>query len=632
MRNTSLHLQQGWWFVFALAAAAALCGRACWGDPIRTEVVQHDGQWQLLRNGQPYLIKGAGGDASMQLLKDLGGNSVRTWGADESLGKTLDEAQALGLSVTVGIWLGQERSHFSYNNADDVAKQYNRVRETILKYKDHPAVLMWGLGNEMEGYGKGDNAAIWSAVENVAALAKKLDPNYPTMTVIAEIGGERVKDIHQLCPDIDVVGINSYGGCSSIPQRYKAAGGTKPYVVTEFGPLGTWEAGKTSYGALIEPTSTQKAAFYKQSYDGAVTSQPGLCLGSYVFLWGWKQEGTATWFGMMLPDGTRLDPVQAMSEEWTGHPVAVPGPQIQPIEVHGLSSVAPGSTVRASVVASDPADHPITVEWQLQRDAEVHGVGGDFEPATVAIPQAIVHASNSDVELHMPQQPGVYRLYAIARDDQHQGATANVPILVKARGGDAAQPAAENGSSASDAANGSSGEKSAAAAAGAVALPLVIFGDNGNQSGYIPAGWMGNTAAIALDEKCTTHPHTGSACIKAQYKAADGFGGVVWQNPANNWGDLPGGKNLSGAKKLTFWARGENGGENVQFKFGILGSDKKYYDTASGETTVSLTSDWKQYSIDLEGKDLSRIVTGFCWVAAGQGGQTTFYLDDIQYE
>ena len=49
-------------------------------------------------------------------------------------------------------------------------------------------------------------------------MAKKLDPNHPTMTVIAEIGGDSVKNVHRLCPDVDVVGINSYGGAESLPN------------------------------------------------------------------------------------------------------------------------------------------------------------------------------------------------------------------------------------------------------------------------------------------------------------------------------------------------------------------------------------------------------------------------------
>ena len=211
------------------------------------------------RNGEPYLIKGVGGDGSMKLARD-GRRQLRSHPAPtDKLGPVLDKAQKLGLTVTVGIWLGHERHGFNYNDAGQVAGQYEQVRQAILRYKDHPALLMWALGNEMEGYAAGDNAAIWSALNNLASLAKKLDPNHPTMTVVAEIGGDRVKNLHRLCPDIDILGINSYGGLATLPKRYREAGGIKPYVVTEFGPPGVWEVKKNAWGAGPELTSTEKA-------------------------------------------------------------------------------------------------------------------------------------------------------------------------------------------------------------------------------------------------------------------------------------------------------------------------------------------------------------------------------------
>ena len=68
-------------------------------------------------------------------------------------------------------------------------------------------------------------------------------------------------------------------------------------------------------------------------------------------------------------------------------------------------------------------------------------------------------------------------------------------------------------------------------------------------------------------------------------------------------------------------------------KLGILGPDKKYYDSDRAELNVTLTKDWKQYSIDLSGKDLSCIMTGFVWTTVAPNPNTVcFYLDDIQYE
>jgi hypothetical protein len=274
------------------AACLVLWPASASADAIPVELRQTEQGWQLLRGGEPYFIRGAGGDGSLEQLAAAGANSVRTWGADD-IDARLDAAHALGLSVTVGIWLGHERHGFDYNDKTQVREQLERARQTVLRYKDHPAVLLWGIGNEREGFGAGDNPAIWTAVNDIAAMVKKLDPLHPTMTVTAELGGGRIDGVHKRCPAIDIHGINSYGGALSVAERYRAGGATKPYVLTEFGPPGVWEIPKNDWGAPVEPTSTQKAAFYRRSYESGVIGAPGLALGSYVFTWGFKMEAGA---------------------------------------------------------------------------------------------------------------------------------------------------------------------------------------------------------------------------------------------------------------------------------------------------------------------------------------------------
>ena len=131
-------------------------------------------------------------------------------------------------------------------------------------------------------------------------------------------------------------------------------------------------------------------------------------------------------------------------------------------------------------------------------------------------------------------------------------------------------------------------------------LPFVVYTEQGGASNhYVPSGWMGNAKAVKMNEGCRTQPHSGATCLRFEYQDPGEWAGVVWQDPANDWGDAPGGWNLTGAKKLTFWARGDKGGEIVTFKFGVLGPDKKYADSALGSLeAVSLTPEWKQYSID----------------------------------
>jgi hypothetical protein len=171
-----------------------------------------------------------------------------------------------------------------------------------------------------------------------------------------------------------------------------------------------------------------------------------------------------------------------------------------------------------------------------------------------------------------------------------------------------------------------------AAIPAAPAAKLVVYSDGMSASPYVASGWMGNQRAIRFDDKCAVRPHAGSTCMKLQYLAPDQWGGIIWQDPPDDWGDRPGGSDLTGATRLTFWARGATGGEKVKFLFGVIKREKPYFDTAAGELDVVLTTEWTQYSIDLTGKDLSRIKSGFGWTLAGQGKPLTFYVDDVQYE
>jgi len=167
-----------------------------------------------------------------------------------------------------------------------------------------------------------------------------------------------------------------------------------------------------------------------------------------------------------------------------------------------------------------------------------------------------------------------------------------------------------------------------------VPLPFTVYSEKGNTNNhYIPSGWMGNQKAVKMDEGWAMNSPSSKTCCRFEYSQPGDWAAVAWQDFENDWGDQPGGWNLTGAKKLTFWARGENGGEKVTFKFGILGPEKKYADSAGGELdNLKLSKKWKQYSIKLAGKDLSRIKTGFAWALNGQGQRIIFYLADIQFE
>ncbi len=169
--------------------------------------------------------------------------------------------------------------------------------------------------------------------------------------------------------------------------------------------------------------------------------------------------------------------------------------------------------------------------------------------------------------------------------------------------------------------------------------PFPIYTDGRSPDNhYVASGYMGDSPDISTNRSHFDNPHSGTTCIKTVYSnvASQGarWGGVYWQNPANNWGDREGGYDLTGAKKLTLWARGENGGERIE-EFKIGGLTGLYSDSdLAGIGPVLLNSEWTQYEIDLRGKDLSYISGGFCWstnLDVNPEG-VTFYMDDIRYE
>jgi len=130
-----------------------------------------------------------------------------------------------------------------------------------------------------------------------------------------------------------------------------------------------------------------------------------------------------------------------------------------------------------------------------------------------------------------------------------------------------------------------------------------------------------------------------STCIRIDYSAARtqgrGWAGIYWQFPDRNWGDMPDGRRLTGAGRLTFWARGGNGGEKSEFKVG--GITGKYPDSIPIpiSTGVMILSDkWERYAIDLKDQDLSHVIGGFCWVTSKTDNPNgcTIYLEDMTYE
>ncbi|MBI4431994.1 MAG: hypothetical protein HY592_00725 [Candidatus Omnitrophica bacterium] len=342
-----------------------------------TVLLQKEGAThRLLVNGSPYLIKGVcyspipvgkdyeynfWGDSKKpwlldgKLMKEMGVNTIRIY----RLGKNPEEVRQVlsdfhrrfGIRAIVGHYLG----FWSWpppNYTDEAFKENikTEVLEMVRLYKDHPAILMWVLGNE-NNYSFDRDVQRWSSdaldalspeakkkemariyysfVNDLAKEIKKIDPHHP---VVMGMGEVKSLDIAaQYAPDIDVIGMIAYRGPGfgslfrQIRQKLD-----KPVVMIEWGA--------DSYNALqAQPDEEAQADFLKlQWQDIERNADPkkgsGNALGGTLFEWSdewwkgnenlpytWSVHDTAGHWGnaSYYTDADVLGRLN-MNEEWWG--------------------------------------------------------------------------------------------------------------------------------------------------------------------------------------------------------------------------------------------------------------------------------------------------------------------------
>lgn len=162
-----------------------------------------------------------------------------------------------------------------------------------------------------------------------------------------------------------------------------------------------------------------------------------------------------------------------------------------------------------------------------------------------------------------------------------------------------------------------------------------IYKEAGYKTKFVPSGYMGDYENIRMQQRCFKNPKKGLSCLKIKYykrSNKEGWAGVYWQYPYDNWGNKEEFIDLRGYSKLTFYARGNKGGEVIEcFKVGGIKGEYSDSIEASLGHLVILSKRWKKYTINLKGKDLSHMIGGFCFVVVNEDFQENmiFYLDEI---
>ena len=423
-----------------IALAIAGCSSAIDEAPtaVKVEIVKTDSGYQLLRGGEPYVIKGAGmAIDDIERFAAHGGNSIRNWtteGSYQDAKALLDAAEAHGVTVALCLPMQAERHGFDYDDPDAVAEQLEAFREEVIKYRDHPALLVWIIGNELNhSY---TNSKVYDAVNDVARMIHELDPNHPTTTTLSGYYENVIEDIQTRAPEIDFISFQLYGSLFVLPEKIASSGFDEPFMVTEWGALGYWEMERTSFDVPTENTSSEKADVYMRGYRDILSTLDGQLIGSYVFLWGQKQERTPTWFGMFTEAGEETEVVDVMHYIWNDAWPANRTPRVESLTLDGKSAkqsaiLVAGESYAAVFEVIDHEGDPLTYRWEVKPESDAHQEGGDVEELMPNLEGLLSTSSAATTTVTVPEA-GRYRLFAYAFDGQGHAAHANIPFLVGA--------------------------------------------------------------------------------------------------------------------------------------------------------------------------------------------------------
>jgi hypothetical protein len=386
---------------------------------------------------ETFHIKGVCGDRDLARLAANGVNTVRGYTLDEPavMRQKLDDAHRLGMKMIVSEWMphhGENKNNqghkwpFDYNaKGEEMVASLMRRVEAI---GDHPAILMWGLGNEVHL-----DEPYLRVVNRMSLAIHAKFPNHLTSLTMVNAKPEQLEKIRTIAPDLDVLGIQAYsrgavrGGIKNTEKFWG-----KPFYMSEFNTNGPWNFGKTAWGAELDEPVSKKVSDLKDCYV-AIDESP-LCLGSTVFVWGHYPTGDRpTYFGLLLdsnPEGKKgtgsfehlLTTPQAdvMTEHFTGKPIkGNRAPVLSKLEFDGGAKsrlAQPGEAMPLDLAADDSNGDAVEfVTWILKaKTRKVTKVDGPF-------PQP----SGQNAVVNAPATPGEY-LVMVYAFDARGGASASV--------------------------------------------------------------------------------------------------------------------------------------------------------------------------------------------------------------
>ena len=306
-------------FLFVLVTVFLL---AC--EKTTNNTVRIDAQ-KIVVNDRPYLIKGicyhpvpkgsnersfTSIDQDLSLMVEAGINTIRVYAPIDDVA-ILDKIHAAGIKLIVG---------FGYNQGGIFDIASGSLLDYVTKYKTHPAILFWELGNEYNYHPEwfdGDINNWYTALEKTAQMIHALDANHPVSTAHGEIPTQEVLNEN---PSIDVWGVNVYRWDlpASLIEEWKSRS-TKPLYFSEAGADSYMTIEKDGYAAGENQKAQADATetILNQLFEDPKTVS-GVTLFSFTDGW-WKagnpnQQDVGGW----APNSSGVPYDGAPNEEYWG--------------------------------------------------------------------------------------------------------------------------------------------------------------------------------------------------------------------------------------------------------------------------------------------------------------------------
>jgi hypothetical protein len=249
----------------------------------------------------------------IQMMKEMNANAVYTYldfGTTAEAFELLDFLYANGIMAIVTV---------DRNGTYDM----NRLTEIVSAYRNHPAILMWSVGNEWAiNLYHGHCSTLLAAADSTEAAARRikaLDGKHLVASVYGEINDSIEHVVNDVCRSVDVWGLNVYRGSSfgALFAQWDALS-TKPMFIAEYGADSyrtvSWKPPVFGYIDESMQADFDDGLWREAAHNLSYRSMTNVCVGATVFEWcdEWWKTGDpsvheydgyiADWGAYVFPD------------------------------------------------------------------------------------------------------------------------------------------------------------------------------------------------------------------------------------------------------------------------------------------------------------------------------------------